>query len=169
LGVGVFFGLGWLHELAIRFAPGSSDWVRSFVNKLPAWMSAVAFWATFIVVMATFGYGWLFVALAVVRRAKRLGQARQSIARGLAMATGFVGSLFGSFWAITEVWRSYFFDPRIVPLFLAAAGLLLASGCASTASYGEVRRRELFTAMLTAWLLGLAFAWRWWSRHTRTR
>ena len=38
------------------------------------------------------------------------------------------------------------------------------TGCASTITYGEVRRRELFHAMLVAWVLGLALMWRWWSR-----
>jgi len=38
------------------------------------------------------------------------------------------------------------------------------SGCASTITYGELRRRELFHAMLIAWVLGLALMWRWWSR-----
>ncbi len=31
-------------------------------------------------------------------------------------------------------------------------------------TYGEVRRRELFHAMLVAWVLGLALMWRWWAR-----
>ena len=30
-------------------------------------------------------------------------------------ALAFVGSLFGSFWAATSMWRSYFFDPRLCP------------------------------------------------------
>jgi hypothetical protein len=77
----------------------------------------------------------------------------------------FVGSLFGSFFAITQAWRTYFFDTRIVPLALAAATVALTSGCTSTMTYGELRRRDLFAAMLTAWLLGLAFVWRWWSRR----
>jgi hypothetical protein len=62
------------------------------------------------------------------------------------------------------LWRSYFFDPRVVPLILAAACLAMTTGCASTVTYGEVRRRELFHAMLVAWVLGLALMWRWWSR-----
>ena len=82
----------------------------------------------------------------------------------LAVAVGFVGSLFGSFWTITEVWRGYFFDPRIAPGLLAIASLALVTGCGATETLGEVRRRELFQAMLMAWLLGLALAWRWWSR-----
>jgi hypothetical protein len=32
----------------------------------------------------------------------------------------------------------------------------------NTVTYGEVRRRELFHAMLVAWVLGLALMWRWW-------
>ena len=79
------------------------------------------------------------------------------------MAIGFVGSLIGSFWAITEAWRGYFFDPRIVPALLAASSLPLMAGCGTT-TLGEVRRRDLFGAMLPAWLIGLALAWQWWSR-----
>jgi hypothetical protein len=109
-------------------------------------------------------YGWLFVAWAALRRARRIDRLRRSLARGLAVAIGFAGSLFGSFWAITEAWRGYFFDPRIAPMLVAATALALLSGCASTETYGDVRRRELFQAMLTAWLLGLALVWRWWSR-----
>ncbi len=80
------------------------------------------------------------------------------------MALGFVGSLIGTFWAITEVWRGYFFDPRTMPILVAATSLALMAGCGGTVTYGEVRRRELFQALLMAWLLGLALTWRWWSR-----
>ena len=80
------------------------------------------------------------------------------------IAATFVGTLFGSFWVATAVWRSYFFDPRIVRLLVVALGLTVMSGCATTITYGEVRRRELFHAMLVAWVLGLALMWRWWSR-----
>jgi hypothetical protein len=63
------------------------------------------------------------------------------------------------------VWRSYFFDPRVMPLVALALGLVLLSGCSSTITHGEMRRRELFHAMLVAWVLGLALMWRWWSRR----
>jgi hypothetical protein len=86
----------------------------------------------------------------------------------LAVALAFVGSLFGSFWAATALWRTYFFDPRVVPVVIAAVALVGMSGCTSTITYGELRRRELFHAMLVAWVLGLALMWRWWSR-TRPR
>jgi len=80
------------------------------------------------------------------------------------MALAFVGSLFGSFWAATACFRSYFSDSRLMPLVAVAVGLALMSGCAGTITYGELRRRELFHAMLVAWVLGLALMWRWWSR-----
>jgi hypothetical protein len=117
-----------------------------------------------IVVVGTLAFGWLLVAMAALLRARRTGRCRRAIGRGLAAALGFVGSLFGSFWAITEVWRAYFFDPRVVPIVVAATSLALTAGCSGTVTYGEVRRRELFQAILMAWLLGLALAWRWWSR-----
>ena len=114
--------------------------------------------------IGSLAYGWLFVARAGLRRAGRLGRLRASTARALGVTVGFVGSLFGSFWAITEAWRGYFFDPRILPVLLGASTLVLMAGCAGTETYGEVRRRELFEAMLVSWLLGLALAWRWWGR-----
>jgi hypothetical protein len=123
------------------------------------WLAMLLIWGLGVGGLA---YGWLIVAWAAFRRARRLDRLRRSLAKGLAVAVGFVGSLFGSFWAITEGWRDYFFDPRIAPVLVAAMSLALMSGCARTV--GEVRRQELFQAMLTAWLLGLALAWRWWSR-----
>ena len=86
--------------------------------------------------------------------------------RGVAVAAVFVGSLFGGFWAVTGWWRAYFFDPRVFPVVLAALSLVGSSGCGSTVTYGEVRRRELFHAMLLAWTFGLAVVWRW---RARTR
>ena len=142
--------------------PPSSAWT---LPKLPAgWDQTWAFWLLGWAIAGTFWYGWIFVVGAALWRAKRLDRLGRSLTRGLAMAVGFVGSLFGSFWAITEAWRAYFFDTRIVPVLVASVSLALMSGCAKTLTYGEVRRRDLFQAMLTAWLLGLAIAWRWWSR-----
>jgi hypothetical protein len=62
------------------------------------------------------------------------------------------------------MWRAYFFDPRIVRLLLVGVSLAAMSGC-GTITYGEMRRRELFHAMLVAWVLGLALMWRWWCRR----
>src|SRR4051794_12669974 len=61
-----------------------------------------------VLVLATLGYGWLVPALLALSRARRLGRCRRAIGRGLAVSVGFVGSLFGSFWAITEALRPYF-------------------------------------------------------------
>lgn len=132
---------------------GNETWVGWFLGRLLV-----------IVVVGSLAYGWLLVAWAALRRARRAGLGRRSFRQGLAMALGFVGSLFGTFWAITESWRGYFFDPRVMPILIAATTVLLTSGCASHPTYGEVRRRELFQALLMAWLLGMALAWRWWSR-----
>jgi hypothetical protein len=128
-------------------------WVR--------WLSWLGFWGLGVGPLAG---GWLILAWAALRRANRIGRLGRSLGKGLGVAVGFVGSLFGSFWAITEVWRTHFFDPRIAPALVAAASLALLSGCSNTVTLGEVRRRELFGSMLVAWLLGLALAWRWWSR-----
>ncbi|WP_406698726.1 hypothetical protein V5E97_07550 [Singulisphaera sp. Ch08] len=156
----LFFVIGHADELLPRVRPSiPSHWLRT-------WWWGLFTWAGLIGLVGVAGYGWLFVAWAAIRRARRLGRCRRVIERGLGGALAFVGSLFGSFWAITEAWRGYFFDSRIVPFLMAALGLTLLglSGCSSTLTYGEVRRRELFRAMLMAWLVGLAFVWRWWSR-----
>jgi hypothetical protein len=65
---------------------------------------------------------------------------------------------------ITEWWRTYFFDTRVVPVLLAGASLALFCGCAPTLTYGQVRRRDLFHALLIAWTFGLALLWLWWGR-----
>jgi hypothetical protein len=134
--------------------------------SLPSgWLDTWPGWLAFVTLMlGPPAYGWVLLAWATLRRARRLGRLRRSLARGLAVSIGFVGSLFGSFWAITEAWRGYFFDPRIVPVLVAASTLAVMAGCTKTETFGEVRRRELFQAMLMAWLLGLALAWRWWAR-----
>jgi hypothetical protein len=162
---GVYFGVGFLEHVAAWAYPASQEWT---MPSLAAWQQGWTGWlfirAMTMGVIGSLAYGWLVVALAALRRARRLGRLRQSIHRGLAAALAFVGSLFGTFWALTEFWRSYFFDPRKFPVLIAAASLALTAGCAATVTYGEVRRRELFQALLMAWLLGLALCWRWWGR-----
>jgi len=130
-------------------------------------MHMVLNWIIVVVVVGILSYGWLWPARAALRRAARIGRLRWVAYRGLLTAMGFVGSLFGSFWAATSLWRSYFFDPRIVPLVAVAVSLVVISGCGIPITYGEVRRRELFHAMLVAWVIGLALMWRWWSRPRR--
>ena len=129
-----------------------------------SWVGTALGWVAFVFVVSTLCYGWLVFAVAAVRRARRVGRAWESVRRGLAFALAFAGSLFGSFWAVTEWWRAYFFDPRVVPVLFAALTLAAVSGCGATVTYGEVRRRELFRAMLLAWTFGLALLWRWWAR-----
>jgi hypothetical protein len=112
--------------------------------------------------------GWLLVAVAAMARARGLGRLGRAVWRGLATVVAFVGSLVGGFWAATELWRSYFFDPKVLhALMIAGGGLLLLGGlggCAGTLTAGEVRRGDLYGAMLAAWVVGLALAWRWWGR-----
>jgi MFS family permease len=159
--IGLFFGLLYLD----RLFPGLS---RRFPQIPPSWKVTWIYWlgswALSIVAVVIWAYSWLWPAWSALRRAKRAGEWKSSLIAGIVMAGTFVGSLFGSFWAVTAVWRSYFFDPRIVRLLVVALSLTVMSGCASTITYGEVRRRELFHALLVAWVLGLALMWRWWSR-----
>ncbi len=119
------------------------------------------------ILIGVFAYGWLWPAWAALRRAGRIGMRRRALYRGAITALAFVGSLFGSFWAIISAWRSFFFDPRVMPMIAMAMSLVVVSGCASP-TYGEVRRRELFHAMLVAWVFGLALIW-WWSSRRRRR
>jgi hypothetical protein len=141
--------------------PGKGTWGEPVME----WVS----WALGWVLVAIFGVawscGWLWPAWAALRRAARTGRMRRALYRGLSVAVAFVGSLFGSFWAATSFWRTYFFDSTVAPLIVMAIGLAFTSGCAPTITYGELRRRELFHAMLVAWVLGLALMWRWWSRR----
>ncbi len=137
----------------------------TWVESVLAWISGALVWLLIASVTVTWAYGWLWPAWAALRRAARIGCLSRASYRCLSVALAFVGSLFGGFWAATSFWRSYFFDPRIAPLIVVAAGLAVTSGCSDTITYGEVRRRELFHAMLVAWVLGLALMWRWWARR----
>jgi hypothetical protein len=159
--VAIYFGLASLDQLF----PGSARRVSQIQQPWTStWAYGIVSWAITILLVVLWAYSWLWPAWAALRRSARIGQWKRSIVHGIVTAAAFVGSLFGSFWVATAVWRSYFFDPRIVRLLIVAVGLTVASGCASTITYGEVRRRELFHAMLVAWVLGLALMWRWWSR-----
>lgn len=163
-------GLYWIvvgvGKLADGVFPG---WYEGWGIRWPqfdpaGWAAWAICWAVGLIVFGSLGYGWLIPARAAIRRAGRAGRGREAVRRGLDTMVGFVGSLFGSFWAVTEAWRGYFFDPTVMPIFLAALSLALLSGCTNTLTAGDVHRRELFNAMLMAWVLGLALAWRWWSR-----
>ena len=109
-------------------------------------------------------FGWLWSHGSRSVAPSSIGRFNRALYRGLAVALAFIGSLFGSFWAATSWWRSYFFDNRF-PVLIAAIVLTMTSGCDSPITYGELRRRELFHAMLVAWVLGLALMWRWWGRR----
>jgi hypothetical protein len=161
----IFLGLGILssylpHQAQVQVAPGP--------QKVTL-VEAVLSWAWTAICVGIVAYGWLWPAWAAVRRAGRIGLWRRAVCRGVVTALAFVGSLFGSFWAITSAWRGYFFDPRgVIPLILAAIGLAVMSGCSSPITYGEMRRRELFHAMLLAWVAGMAMIW-WWSSRRRRK
>jgi hypothetical protein len=159
--VGVFFGLVNLEKLFPALFQSIPSIPESWKTTWAYWLIS---WAAMIFLVVIWAYSWLWPAASALRRAGRLREWRRSLVRGIVMAGAFVGSLFGSFWAATTIWRSYFFDSRVVPLLLIAVSLVLLSGCTSTITYGELRRRELFHAMLVAWVLGLALMWRWWSR-----
>ncbi len=174
LGAASFWGVTWAWSVVEPLFPDRAPAPTSSPAPAPAstwgqtWVSTVLTWLVFLSLLTTLCYGWLVFAIAAIRRARRLGRAWKSICTGLEVAAAFVGSLFGSFWAVTEWWRSYFFDPRIMPVVMAAMSVVSVSGCAATVTYGEVRRRELFRAMLLAWTIGLALLWRWCAR-TRTK
>jgi hypothetical protein len=140
-------------------------WQGTWIESVLAWIAWALGWALLVSLTVMWSYGWLWPASAALKRAARIGRFQRAFYRGLAVSLTFVGSLFGGFWAATALWRSYFFDPRIVPLLIMAVGLAVTSGCGNTITYGEVRRRELFHAMLVAWVLGLAVMWRWWARR----
>jgi hypothetical protein len=150
-------------ELAYRWLPSAPP-PDSAEHAPESWTHWIASWAFIITVLGILAYGWLWPAWAAIRRAARIRQAGDAIYRGLVTAIAFLGSLFGGFWAATSIWRSYFFDSRLVPLIAAAISLAALGGCASPMTYGQQRRRELFHAMLLAWVFGLALMWRWWSR-----
>jgi hypothetical protein len=129
-----------------------------------SWVETVLNWVFTVVFVATLAYGWLWTGWSALRRAASIGRLRRAFYRGLGVALAFVGSLFGSFWAATSWWRSYYFDSRL-PILIAVIALSMTPGCAESITYGELRRRELFHALLVAWVLGLALMWRWWSRR----
>jgi hypothetical protein len=161
----MFLGLMSLNKLFPGSpSPPQAGNVEEPESWMTRWAAVVLSWVVFLGFGGTLCFGWLWPAWAALRRAARIGRLSRALYRGLAIAIAFVGSLFGSFWAATSLLRSYFFDPRAVPLIVAVVGLATLSGCSGTITYGELRRRELFHAMLVAWVLGLAFLWRWWSR-----
>lgn len=131
------------------------------------WFSTVSVWIWWVFILVVVPYCWCWPAWSALRRAGRIGRARRALTRGIVTATAFVGSLFGSFWAITRVFRAFFFDPRVMPVIAMAVCLVALSGCSSTVTYGEMRRRELFHAMLLSWTFGLAVIWWWVSRRRR--
>jgi hypothetical protein len=175
----VWVALGpWSGFLLILAGVMGFDFLRSHlpvpaaVDPLGPWRETSAFtvlsWAWTVILVGIIAYGWLWPAWAALTRAGRIGVWRRALYRGVVTALAFVGSLFGGFWAITSTWRSFFFDPRVMPTILLALSLVALSGCSSTITYGEVRRRELFHAMLLAWVFGMALIW-WWSSRRRSR
>ena len=55
--------------------------------------------------------GWLPVAWAALRRARREGRLGPSWRWGLLVATVFLATLFGGYWGVVMTWRDHFFDP----------------------------------------------------------
>ena len=167
--VGIGPWLGFLSAVAVYYLWEGTAWLVARLggpSRLLSPMAGDTWYARVLVWCLIVGvpYGWLIVAFAALRRARRIGRLWAALRRGVVTAVAFVGSLIGSFFAVTEAWRSYFFDntmPRLVILAILSATFL--SGC-GTPTVGELRRRELFASMLTAWVLGLALAWRWWAR-----
>jgi hypothetical protein len=161
--VSAFFVFTFLNRVLPQYE--GNDWLGSWRDS---WAVAILGWVWIVIFFGIFAYGWLWPAWAALRRAGRIGLWRRALYRGIVTTLAFVGSLFGSFWAITAAWRSFFFDPRVMPMIAMAMSALVLSGCSSTITYGEMRRRELFHAMLLAWVFGLAMIW-WWSSRRRRR
>ncbi len=134
----------------------------------PTWYGNILGWVTFVSLIVLYAYGWLWPAWAALTRAARIATWRRALYRGIVTALAFVGSLFGSFWAIVWSSRGFFFDARVMPMIALGCGLLVLSGCGGPVTYGEMRRRELFHAMLLAWTFALAMIW-WWSSRRRQR
>ena len=153
----------WSFTTAVSYLPAAVAGVFQpyFTSPNLGWVRSAVDWTVSAAFVSVCGYGWQLPAVAAVRRARRAGSGWASVRRGVAAVAAFLGSLFGGFWAVTEGWRGYFFDPRVVPALLAAATLGLLCGCSSTITYGELHRRELFHAMLLAWTFGLALLWLW--------
>ncbi|HEV3164918.1 MAG TPA: hypothetical protein VGZ22_12890 [Isosphaeraceae bacterium] len=171
--VGVGPWVGFLFWASITYGLSGAEWLAERLFGPSNESESVSFWTgwkgEFLLwtILVTMAYGWLIVAVAAVRRARRAGQFWGAVRLGLLTALVFVGSLVGSFWTATQVCRSYFFDPTIVKtVIVAVLCLTIFTGCGPT-TLGEMRRRELFDAMLTAWVLGLALSWRWWGRPRR--
>lgn len=159
----VVVAMGWIFSTAMNHLPAAVTnlFHPFFTSPNRGGVRAVVDWTVIAALVAVCGYGWLLPAVAAVRRARRSGTGWASVRRGLAAVAAFLGSLFGGFWAVTEGWRGFFFDPRVVPALLAATTAGLLCGCSSTITYGELHRRELFHAMLLAWTFGLALLWLW--------
>jgi hypothetical protein len=164
---GLLLLLGWFFGLrAIDYlvpSTGGSQAATPAQEGWGAWLLGQAWIATFFGILTI---GWLWPAWAAIRRARRIGLFGRALGRGIATAMAFVGSLLGSFWAITSAWRGYFFDPRLMPILLAGLGVAALGGCGAPITYGAFRRRELFHAMLPAWVFGLAMLW-WWASRRR--
>jgi hypothetical protein len=174
--VGPWTGPAWAAGIAAAWVYGPASLLAERFDGPPdtlrgTWVAAALGWAFLVGLIGVLGYAWVLPAWAVLRRAREAGPGRAwtAITRGVAVAAAFVGSLFGTFWAITEGARGFFFDPKVFPVVVAALGLVALEGCASTVTYGEVRRRELFRALLLAWVFGLALTWLWWSRPRTKR
>ncbi len=124
------------------------------------WSAAVFWYGIF---LPTYSWTWLIFAVLLLRRAHKIRRLGRSLWQGVVTAILFVATLFGAFWAATETSRAYFFDTRLPTLLIVSTTLLLLSGC-GTPSLGDLRRQHLYIALLQAWVIALAFAWRWLSR-----
>jgi hypothetical protein len=132
-------------------------------DRKPQWPSE----SLILTALVVCAYGWLPVALAAILRARRATRVWHTLRQGIAVAIGFVGSLLGTFWAATSLWRSYFFDATALrAILLAMTFVTLLNGCGPT-TIGDLRRRQFFDALLIAWVIGLALIWRWLSRPRR--
>ncbi len=147
----------------IRGPDEAAYWQGTWVEAVLVWIAWALGWALLVFLTVTWSYGWLWPAWAALRAGGANWPVPPRVLPRPRRCAGFRRLALWQFLGGHLIWRSYFFDPRVVPLLIVALGLAVTSGCGSTITYGEVRRRELFHAMLVAWVLGLALMWRWWS------
>ncbi len=93
-------------QVPVQPTPSSGGWLE----PVSAWVSVAVLWILAAILTLMWSYSWLWPAWAALGGRRGSAVFSRAFYRGLSVALAFVGSLFGSFWAATSLWRSYFFD-----------------------------------------------------------